>query len=81
MIFTWSTQDLCIIFHWWHIHSSLTLFMSLLGVVILTAGYELVRELARRYDASANSKIQSMPGESLIHCARCPGWRLQPNPS
>ncbi|KAJ9648357.1 copper transpport protein [Coniosporium tulheliwenetii] len=62
MIFTWSTQDLCIIFDWWHIHSSFTLFMSLLGVVILTAGYELVRELARRYEAGASQKIQSLPG-------------------
>ncbi|EON62047.1 hypothetical protein W97_01266 [Coniosporium apollinis CBS 100218] len=61
MIFTWSTQDLCIIFDWWHIHSSFTLFMSLLGVVILTAGYELVRELARRYEAGANQKMQNLP--------------------
>ncbi|KAJ9669171.1 copper transpport protein [Coniosporium apollinis] len=64
MIFTWSTQDLCIIFDWWHIHSSFTLFMSLLGVVILTAGYELVRELARRYEAGASQKIQSLPGRT-----------------
>lgn len=64
MVFTWSTQDLCIIFDWWHIHSSFTLFMSLLGVVILTAGYELVRELARRYEAGANQKMQNLPGRS-----------------
>lgn len=50
MLFTWDTTDLCIIFRSWHIRSTLSLILSLLGVAALTAGYELVREISRRYE-------------------------------
>lgn len=62
MIFTWDTNNLCIIFKWWRIYSTASLLFSLLGVVILTAGYELVREMSRRYesrDATVGSKTRS----------------------
>jgi len=51
MIFTWDTNNLCIVFKWWRIHSTATLIFSLLGVVLLTAGYELVREISRKYES------------------------------
>ncbi|KAI9830803.1 MAG: hypothetical protein M1826_004437 [Phylliscum demangeonii] len=59
MIFTWDTTNLCIIFRQWRITGRLSLVLSLLGVVVLTAGYELVRELSRRYESrcAQNAKI------------------------
>jgi len=51
MIFTWDTNNLCIIFKWWRIHSTGSLVFSLLAVILLTAGYELVREMSRKYES------------------------------
>lgn len=61
MLFTWSTEDLCIIFRGWHVSSTLTLLLSLLAIVALTAGYELVREGSRRYEAACAERLESMP--------------------
>ena len=63
MLFTWDTTNLCIIFRWWHISSNLTLVFSLFGVMLLTAGYELVRDLSRRYEASSEEYMNSLPSE------------------
>ncbi|KAL5381455.1 hypothetical protein DPSP01_007169 [Paraphaeosphaeria sporulosa] len=51
MLFTWDTTDLCIVFKSWHISGTGTLILSLLAIVLMTAGYEAVREASRRYDA------------------------------
>lgn len=51
MLFTWDTTDLCIVFRGWHISGTGTLIFSLLAIVLLTAGYEAVREISRRYEA------------------------------
>ncbi|PQE20934.1 copper transport CTR2 protein [Rutstroemia sp. NJR-2017a BBW] len=51
MLFTWDTNNLCIIFHWWHIRSTFTLLLSLLAIVFLTAGYEAIRSMTRRYES------------------------------
>jgi len=53
MLFTWSTKDLCIVFHGWHITGIFSLIVSLLAIVLMTAGYEAVREASRRYDLYA----------------------------
>jgi copper transporter 1 len=53
MLFTWSTKDLCIVFHGWHITGVGSLIFSLLAIVLMTAGYEAVREVSRRYDLYA----------------------------
>jgi copper transporter 1 len=53
MLFTWSTKDLCIVFHGWHITGVGSLIFSLLAIVLMTAGYEAVREVSRRYDIYA----------------------------
>lgn len=53
MLFTWSTKDLCIVFEGWHIDGTASLIFSLLAIVLMTAGYEAVREASRRYDAYA----------------------------
>ena len=36
--------------------------MSLVAVTIVTAGYELVREVSRRYEASSTEYMNSLPG-------------------
>ena len=45
MLFTWDTTNLCIVFPSWRITGTLSLIVSLLAVVALTAGYEAIREV------------------------------------
>jgi len=61
MLFTWDTTNLCIVFRQWHITSTTSLIFSLLGVVLLAAGYELVREISRRYELSQQQQLESIP--------------------
>ncbi|KAL9020964.1 MAG: hypothetical protein Q9185_001791 [Variospora sp. 1 TL-2023] len=63
MLFTWDTTNLCIIFPQWHIYSTFSLFISLVGVIVLTAGYEFVREMSRRYEASSAEYTNKLPSE------------------
>ena len=63
MIFTWDYTNLCIVFCSWRITSAFTLFLSLLAVVALTAGYEAVREASRRYEARQASIIENLPSK------------------
>lgn len=50
MLFTWDTTNLCIVFPSWRVTGTFSLIVSLLGVIALTAGYEAIRELSRRYE-------------------------------
>lgn len=61
MLFTWDTTNLCIVFRQWHVYSTLGLIASLFGIVLLTAGYELVREASRRYEASSAEYMNKLP--------------------
>merc|ERR1712093_3722 len=74
MLFTWDTNNLCIVFKSWRITSTMSLVWSLLGVMLLTAGYELVREMSRRYEAKVQREIDDMPndqeGSSLLASGR-----------
>ncbi|GAB7341477.1 hypothetical protein MBLNU457_7710t1 [Dothideomycetes sp. NU457] len=63
MIFTWDYTNLCIIFRSWRITSPLTLIISLLAIVALTAGYEAVREASRRYEEAVDAKKISLPND------------------
>ncbi|KAI4114420.1 MAG: hypothetical protein Q9193_001084 [Seirophora villosa] len=63
MLFTWDTTDLCIIFPQWHIYSTFSLLISLVGVIVLTAGYEFVREMSRRYEASSAEYANKLANE------------------
>lgn len=65
MLFTWDTTDLCIIFRQWHVYSTFSLFMSLIGVIILTAGYEFVRDMSRRFEASSAEYMNKLPSKTL----------------
>jgi hypothetical protein len=66
MLFTWSTQDLCIVFRGWHVHDTFSLIWTLLAIVALTAGYEGVRELSRRYETETAIRLEEMPRKSFF---------------
>src|SRR3981189_425258 len=58
MLFTWDTQDLCVVFRWWHVRGPWSLFLTLLGVVALGMSYELLRNVARKFDDSTSSGVR-----------------------
>ena len=60
MLFTWDTTNLCIVFKSWRVDSTMTLIWSLFAVMLLTAGYELVRELSRRYEERTQRQIDAL---------------------
>lgn len=66
MLFTWSTQDLCIVFRGWHVYNTFSLIWTLLAIVALTAGYEGVRELSRRYEMETLIRLEGTPSKSLL---------------
>jgi solute carrier family 31 (copper transporter), member 1 len=68
MLFTFDTENLCIIFSWWHIRDFATLLFSLLAIVLLTAGYEALREASRRYEKWVEKKTEETPSKlALVH--------------
>lgn len=69
MLFTWDTSNLCIVFRWWHIRSTPGLFLSLLAVVALGAGYEALREGIRRYEVVLAKRADAVP-RKLLPCFR-----------
>lgn len=64
MLFNWDTDNLCIIFRSWHIKSPLSLFISLLAIVALVAGYELFRAAVHRYALRAKQRVELLPSGS-----------------
>ncbi|KAL1963372.1 hypothetical protein VTN77DRAFT_8388 [Rasamsonia byssochlamydoides] len=66
MLFTWSTKDLCIVFPQWHITGTASLIVSLLVIILLTAAYEGVRELTRRYEASHARQLKAYSGPVTV---------------
>ena len=59
MVFTWSAKDLCIIFRQWHITGPVSFILSLILIVLLTAGYEGVRQVTRRYEAAHAKRLNA----------------------
>lgn len=57
MLFTWSTKNLCIVFPQWRVTGPFSLFVSLVVIVLLTAGYEGMRQMTRRYEAGHVQKL------------------------
>ncbi|KAA8905507.1 Ctr copper transporter family-domain-containing protein [Sphaerosporella brunnea] len=66
MLFTWNTQDLCLVFRWWHVTSMLSLILSLLAVVALGMGYEYLRAVSRRYEARLEAEEVYTEQSSLL---------------
>ena len=64
MLFTWSTKNLCIVFPQWRITGPFSLLVSLLVIVLLTAGYEGVRQATRRYEASHLQRVGGLIGST-----------------
>ncbi|OAL18876.1 hypothetical protein AYO22_10205 [Fonsecaea multimorphosa] len=68
MLFNWQVKGLCIVFESWRVTGPMSLLLSLVAIVLLTAGYECVREISRRYDerckATMNAYSTSRPEES-----------------
>jgi hypothetical protein len=62
MLFTWDTTNLCIVFRGWRITGTGSLIVSLLAIVLMTAGYEAVREASRRYEAYAGRVVERREG-------------------
>nr|OQO30581.1 hypothetical protein B0A51_01207 [Rachicladosporium sp. CCFEE 5018] len=60
MLFTWSTENLCIVFSSWRVTSSASLIISLAAIVALTAGYEALREASRRYEMRLEQRVEGM---------------------
>ena len=60
MLFTFSTENLCIVFRQWRITGPTSLFFSLVAIVLLGAGYEALREFTRRYEASLSISQRDM---------------------
>lgn len=67
MLFTWDTTNLCIVFRQWHVRSTASLVFSLLAVVLLGIGYEALRSVSRRYEASLATRLETVPSEFDIH--------------
>ena len=66
MLFTWDTTNLCIVFRQWRVTGAASLVFSLLAVAALTAGYEFVREMSRRYELrQALRDFKGLPREFL----------------
>ncbi|KAK3952638.1 Ctr-domain-containing protein [Pseudoneurospora amorphoporcata] len=61
MLFTWNTENLCIVFRQWRIDSTFTLVVSLLAIVAFAAGYEALREGIRQYEAWTNKRVETAP--------------------
>jgi copper transporter 1 len=66
MLFTWDTTDLCIVFPSWRISGIGSLVFSLLAIVLLTAGYEAIREASRRYEGYCARVMEGPRGESTF---------------
>ena len=70
MLFTWDTNNLCIVFEQWHIRSTAGLLFSLIAVVLIGMGYEALRAGTRRYEVIMDRRLDSTPSESLPYSRR-----------
>ncbi|KAK9478218.1 Ctr copper transporter family-domain-containing protein [Lipomyces japonicus] len=59
MLFTWNSEDLCIVFEWWHIRTGFGFFVSLIAIVLLSMGYEYARNLVANLEADLESSSSS----------------------
>ena len=63
MLFTWDTNNLCIVFRQWHIRSTPSLLISLVAVVLIGMGYEALRAASRSFEAKLNARIEALPSK------------------
>ena len=72
MVLTFSHHNLCIITSLWRITSLLSFVVSLLAIVCITAGYEFLREISRRYETKC-SEIEDGSYRSGVATTAAPG--------
>lgn len=65
MVFTWNSENLCIVFPGWRITSTMSLLLSLVAIVAIVAGYEALRSASRRYEESVAKRGVQLPSEYL----------------
>jgi hypothetical protein len=70
MLFTWDTNNLCIVFRQWHVRSTTSLLFSLIAVIILAIGYEALRSVSRRYEQALDNRVRSAPSKLSISFSR-----------
>jgi len=61
MLFTWDTENLCIVFRQWRISSTPSLLFSLVAIVFLATGYEGLRALSKKYELATARRIEAIP--------------------
>lgn len=66
MLFTWSTDNLCVVFKWWHVRTSFDLLVTLAAVVLLGMGYEYTKVIAAKLEAKSNSAATLYDQSSLL---------------
>lgn len=64
MLFNWSSENLCIIFRSWRITGPFSFLFSLVAIVILTAGYEGIRSVTRKYEATHAQRLATFVATS-----------------
>ncbi|KAK6459119.1 Ctr copper transporter family-domain-containing protein [Scheffersomyces xylosifermentans] len=52
MLFTWNWKNTCVVFKWWHIKTFPGFLLSVLAIVLFTAGYELLKAWFNRWQKS-----------------------------
>jgi solute carrier family 31 (copper transporter), member 1 len=72
MLFTWSSHNLCIIFRQWRVKGPLSLILSLVAVAILTAGYEYVRQISRKYEQSHDARMKAFMDRAASMSSKLP---------
>ncbi|CAN6622229.1 copper transport protein Ctr2p [Trichomonascus vanleenenianus] len=78
MIFTWDTDNLCIVFKWWHIQTTIGLWLSLLAIVGLGAGYEFLRYRSRVLDSQTlEPQTRNVSGSPRQKIARSAFYAFQ----
>ncbi|KAM5507199.1 copper transpport protein [Microsporum canis] len=61
MLFTFSTENLCIVFPQWRVTGLFSLLLSLAAVMLLVAGYEALRDFTRQYELSTLAAQKDLP--------------------
>ncbi|KAJ1927339.1 copper transpport protein [Tieghemiomyces parasiticus] len=81
MVFNWDTQNVCVLFDSWRINSVESLLVSCLAIIALSAGYELTKQLIRRWEcyavrqgggATRRRRRRNSDGDDMDSSSRCP---------
>ncbi|CCE64330.1 hypothetical protein TPHA_0H01220 [Tetrapisispora phaffii CBS 4417] len=57
MIFTWDYKNVCVVFKWWHIRTTLDLVLSILAIAFLCYVYEFLKQFIHKKQLYYNSTL------------------------